>query len=426
MSNFSSTESQKNEEGPTILILIGGHLSTAPRPQKEAAVAREAGFHVCIRGIWSDSDLAAEDQTLAEKLGVDFRPLIDLRKGSSGSFRARVLQRLAREGVRHFGIVTPRAFGNGSLEMLREARRLNPSLTMVHSEAGLWVAKKLLTQGFPVGVDFEDWFSHDLLESARNGRPVDQLRQLERYLAQNANPVISTTVAMASAIAADAGCERIPVVVPNCFPQIAFGGDSSKFMDRRDTATVSFYWFSQTIGAGRGLEVLAKALENLRGNWQLHLRGNLRLQDAWFEATFPHVIRDRVILHGSTSNTELPLRSSAHDVGLALEIPYCRSRDLTATNKIFEYLRCGLAVVATDTMGQREVLRRVPKAGWIVASGDISDLTRTLQECIDKPAQLAVVKAEAATAGRTIWSWDAWSKVLQDALKDGATTIAEK
>jgi hypothetical protein len=38
----------------TALILTGGHLATAPRPQKEAAAAVAAGFRVMIRGIWWD------------------------------------------------------------------------------------------------------------------------------------------------------------------------------------------------------------------------------------------------------------------------------------------------------------------------------------------------------------------------------------
>jgi hypothetical protein len=35
-----------------ILILIGAHLCTAPRPQKEAETLANAGHDVTVRGFW--------------------------------------------------------------------------------------------------------------------------------------------------------------------------------------------------------------------------------------------------------------------------------------------------------------------------------------------------------------------------------------
>ena len=49
---------------------------------------------------------------------------------------------------------------------LRKAQHIRADLTIVHSEAGLWVGKQLIQKGYAVGVDFEDWFSRDLLPSA--------------------------------------------------------------------------------------------------------------------------------------------------------------------------------------------------------------------------------------------------------------------
>jgi len=57
---------------------------------------------------------------------------------------------------------------------------------------------------------------------------------------------------------------------------------------------------------------------------------------------------------------DLLSRIAEHDIGFAGEMPHCRSRDLTVTNKILQYLLAGLAVVASGTAGQRrgnEILR---------------------------------------------------------------------
>jgi glycosyltransferase involved in cell wall biosynthesis len=399
-----------------LLIQIGGHFAHAPRPQKEAAAAKAAGFTVHVRGAWWDEGLAAEDLQLARRIDVDFRPVVDLRPTIGARRWMRIRQRLAKEAFLRFGVATARSFGMGAPEMLREALRLQPALTMVHSEAGLWVADQLIKKGFRVGVDFEDWFSEDLPTSDRRGRPVRQIKSLERHLLRRAQLTLSPTRVMALALAHDAGTERIPLVVPNCFPVGPLYPAEDSPRDRRDEKAVSFYWFSQTIGPGRGLESLAKALPKLSGPWELHLRGNLRGYDCWFEEHFHTSVRSRVHLHPCVSNEELPLRSRCHDVGLALEIPHCRSRDLTATNKIFEYLRCGLAVIASETKGQVEVMERCPEAGWIVPSDDAAALSSVMQVCLDQPAALFEAKSAARVASAAVWNWDPFAQGLMDHL----------
>jgi len=411
-----------NHPTQTLLTLIGGHFALAPRPQKEAAAARAAGFMVRVRGVWWDEHLAEEDLDLANRIGVDFQPVLDFRPMRSGRINMRARQRIARELFQRCGVATARTFGTGAPEMLREARRLAPDLTMVHSEAGLWVAKRLLKEGFRVGVDFEDWFSEDLPASDRRGRPVKQLKELERHLLRHADLTLATTHAMAEAMARDAGCERIPLAIPNCFPIQGLSGKGADG-DVRDANSVSFYWFSQTIGPGRGLESVAKAVQQLSGPWQLHLRGNLRGYDQWFEEHFPPSIRSKVRLQDCVSNEDLPKHSASHDVGLALEVPHCPSRDLTATNKIFEYLRCGLAVIASSTRGQAEVMERCPAAGWMVAPNDCDSLAKAMQLCLDQPAAVKAAKCFARKSAETVWNWEPFAELLKTQLRESVSKL---
>ena len=55
-------------------------------------------------------------------------------------------------------------------------------------------------------------------------------------------------------------------------------------------------------------------------------------------------------------------RIAEHDIGFAGEQNYCRSRDLTVTNKILHYLLGGLAVIASDTAGQRQIAAQAGEA----------------------------------------------------------------
>jgi glycosyltransferase involved in cell wall biosynthesis len=407
---------------PHLLILIGGHLSTAPRPQKEAAAAIKAGFRVRIRGNWWDSRLANEDMALAASIGAEFAPVIDLRKRDYATFFLNLRQRLASEVCVRLGWETARALGLGGPEMLREALRIKPDLTMVHSETGLWVGKMLSQRGFRVGVDFEDWFSEDLPMADRSRRPLRLLKGLELLLLREANLTLTTTQAMAEALARDAGTKRLPEVIPNCFPWTKAPPSGSGAKDLRSATALSFYWFSQTIGPGRGLETLGKALMQVRGEWELHLRGDLRNYQTWFGSAFPKEIRDRVKLHGPVTNAELPLASSGHDVGLALEEQYCASRNLTATNKIFEYLRCGLAVIATQTLGQEEVMSACPEVGWRVPPGDVEALQVVLQTCINDRESVMRARGCAVLAASSQWAWESFegkmAELLRKALAD--------
>lgn len=403
--------------GRTVMSVIVGHLASAPRAQKQAKVLRAAGAEVIIRGNWFDPALVDEDLALARALDVDFEPVTDLRR-AGGRLMDRWRHRMAHESCNRFGFLSARVLGPGAPELLRAARRIKADLTMVHSEPGLWVGRKLLEEGQRVGVDFEDWFSCDQLPSDRKVSVRNALQVLERHMLCHAHCCLTTTQVLAEALAEYAGTLRVPTVVRNCFPAIdseqALPGEA----DRVDGSAVSFYWFSQTIGPGRGLEALAQALPMIRGEWQLHLRGSLRGHREWFENTFTREVRVRIRCLDPVTNAELPARTRSHDVGLALELPYCLNKQLTASNKIHEYLRAGLAVIATDTRGQQEVMQASPGAGVLVGAGDPEALAAAMQRMVDEPLHLRTCQQHAADAGRSVWNWAAQEPILLRALAD--------
>ncbi|MDA7622101.1 glycosyltransferase, partial [bacterium] len=104
------------------------------------------------------------------------------------------------------------------------------------------------------------------------------------------------------------------------------------------------------------------------------------------------------------------------DIGLALEDPFCKSRDLTATNKIFEYMRCGLATIATRTSGQIEVLNKAEGAGWIIEPKDEDALIERIQFCLDHPDKVAAAKSLAKEAAEGVWSWEAFEPILVEKI----------
>jgi glycosyltransferase involved in cell wall biosynthesis len=95
-----------------------------------------------------------------------------------------------------------------------------------------------------------------------------------------------------------------------------------------------------------------------------------------------------------------------YDVGLALERVQHRNYSLTVTNKVFAYLLAGLAVVATDTPGQREVMSQAPEAGALYATEVVTGLREILETWIRDREKLRRAQQAAWEAARSRFCWD--------------------
>ncbi len=399
-----------------ILILIGAHLCTAPRPQKEAQTLADAGHDVTVCGFWFDPELVERDRLLIKGKEWRFKPIIDFRPTHRlRNLGIRLQSRIAKELFQRFRIFSPVLLGYGTNAMLKLARKTRADLTIVHSEAGLWVGKKLLGEGFRVGVDFEDWFSEDLLPSDRTTRPINQLKSLESYLARHCTYCLTTSHALAEALA-EAYQAPKPTVIYNVFPWAERSQIDNQKRDRRNLEIPSLHWFSQTIGAGRGLEILFQSLSYLDIELEIHLRGNYPDSSRqWLEPLIPDNWRERVFINPTVPNFELLSRIAEHDIGLALEIPHCLSRKLTATNKIFQYMQAGLAVVATNTAGQKEILSEFPGVYQLISNNNPEALAKVLKHLLSNTELLARAKKASLEATKEKFSWEKQSTLLLQA-----------
>lgn len=390
-----------------ILILIGAHLCTAPRPLKEAQALADAGHDVTVRGFWFDPDFVERDRLIIANKPWRFEPIIDFQPIHRWTnLGIRLQSRLAKELFQRFGISSPELFGYGAKAMLKVARQFHADLTIVHSEAGLWVGEKLLSEGLRVGVDFEDWFSEDLLPEARLGRPIKQQKLLEAKLIRKCIYSLTTSNAMAEALA-EAYQASKPTVIYNTFPWVERLQIDNQKHDRQNLNLPSLHWYSQTIGPGRGLETFFQSLQYLDVDIEIHLRGNYPASSRqWLEPLVPDNWRGRLFIHPTVPNSELLSRIAEHDIGLALEIPHCLSRQFTITNKLFQYLQAGLAIVATNTVGQREIFSQYPKIGYLLTNNNPEEMAQALKDLLSNPENLAAAKKASLQAAQEKFSWE--------------------
>jgi len=112
------------------------------------------------------------------------------------------------------------------------------------------------------------------------------------------------------------------------------------------------------------------------------------------------------------------IRSMAQfDVGLALEREGNVGAALTVSNKIGSYLLAGLAIAATDTPGQREMLSQISSAGFLYPSGRPKLLAEGLRRWLDDRNALRGAQQAAWDAARRRFCWDVEKENLLQLLE---------
>jgi glycosyltransferase involved in cell wall biosynthesis len=382
-----------------ILIITNGHLCRNPRPLKEAETLGRTGYDVTVLTVRNHAASEAHDCVLLQD--ALFRRELALDDfAATPTERARAfLSRAVTWAARR--LPWPMAVGLGpTMALLGRARHLPADLIIVHTDIGVWAGARLLAGGRRVAADFEDWHSEDLLPNSRRHMPLAQLRDAERTLLHHAAYTTTTSYALATALHARYGGCR-PHVITNSFPlqpapRRAFPAEPP-----------AFFWFSQTLGPGRGLEPFLAAWGHTQQPSRLVLLGEPCAGfDRRLLALLPAERRSRLSFLPLVPPAVLPAVIARHDIGLALEQSDIPSRDLTITNKILQYLNAGLAIVASDTAGQREVLAADPAAGVFLDLRTPTTAAEILDRLLADRAELARHQHAARRLAEVRYSWE--------------------
>jgi hypothetical protein len=125
-----------------------------------------------------------------------------------------------------------------------------------------------------------------------------------------------------------------------------------------------------------------------------------------FHRLVPPHVRDRLFIHDTVPNDALLSRIAEHDIGLALETSERASRQLSITNKLFQYMQGGLAMIATDTIGQVEVFSSQPDIGLMVPNKDVTALQTALVTLLEDNDRLLRAKRASLEAARQTYCWE--------------------
>lgn len=397
-----------------ICIITTRHISYNPRVLKEADALYAHGYDVSVVAINNNADQRAFDEELmmARKWRlstVDFRKTIrkEQWKWAFLSIRHKLYSKASRLSLR-FGIAE-RAAEKAFDGLCKLAKKQRADLYIVHHPEALGAgATAARYHKARLGFDAEDF------HAGMNGMDETSKRMisfLEKKYLPGCSYISAASKGIGEAYQEKYGV-KTPIVLLNVFPKEDLPAG------RADNA-VRFYWYSQVIGPNRGLECLLDAAACLNGSFEIHLRGSLHSESYRLELNRLAVkngIKDKLFLHGPILADWLVGDGSGYDVGLALELNTSINAMICVSNKLFSYLMSGLALIVTDTAGQKDILQCFPRAGRVAGVNDAADLAASMQFYLDHPDSLMEAKMTARSAAMNEFNWETESGKLIGAV----------
>jgi glycosyltransferase involved in cell wall biosynthesis len=402
---------------PAICLVSSLHLCYNPRLLKEADALHEAGSSERVVAMRVDPAKAEWDKRLLSSR--DWRLDVvdachDNLAGRFTWFKSALRQRFhQRSGwLRQQRSGSEMAFNRYFPEMCRLVAHERADLFIAHNLQALPVAAFAARRWHArLGFDAEDFHRGEISEKDADRAPLRELiMAIEQKHIPNCDYLTAASDGIGDAYATTLGVSK-PVTILNAFPLSERQGHTpnEELQRERQGPGLSLYWYSQVIGADRGLKDVLQALALLPPEVSLHLRG---VWAGGFESVFRKQaeelrVIDRVFILPPAPPDQLVERAAQHDVGLALEAGETENRRIAVTNKILNYFLAGLAIVATNVPGQRAILESAPEAGFLFRPGDAESLAANLSEWLRHPAKLRLARGRSKYYGESRFCWEA-------------------
>lgn len=393
-----------------ICIVTSGHLSTCPRMVKAADALHEAGYAVRVVSANYIAWAREADQRLRESRRWAWS-VFDYEKTRArfNHFKTGVRFKLAQQWARTRGpeqsplALADRAFSRAYPELLRLVLREPVDFIYGGTSGGLPVAfaaaRKL---DVPFALDLEDFHSAEQDDNPDSRLAHALITRIETLALRQAVFLSAGSQAIADEYASRYSVR--PFAMNNVFSLPRHAPDFSL----SPTGELRFVWLSQTVGKGRGLEDAVEAIGLAGINANLTLRGSVVAGYLDGLRKFARKVAPKLkLVHFPPSpKADVVDLCRGHDIGLALEQAHVLNRALCLCNKPFTYMLAGLALVFTDTPGQRPLALDLGPGALLYKVGDHKELAEGLKRWADDNDLLAKAKSSSWQAAQRRWHWE--------------------
>jgi hypothetical protein len=413
-----------SREAPLIALIAPGHISSTPRLVKEADALVDAGYRVHVIAGGNFEAAGALDASILETARWDFTRVAS---NGPGALCRKVLRGISRRLVVHATFASPnvaaRASHAFSLRLGAVAARTRATLYVGHCIPALPAAALAArTTSSAYGFDAEDF--HDAESNAVLNEPAERIsvHLLQSRFLPGCAHLTAAAPLISQRYAENYGVH--PRTVLNVFPRAQAPAAPVNPGPITEERPAVIYWFSQTIGPGRGLEAVVAILGRMRTQVELHLRGYpaagyaVELQALATRAGLRRPIR--FLLPGPPA--EMARLAAAADLGLSTEDRLPPNRDICLTNKIFIYLLAGVPQLLSDTAAQSALAPDLGEAAILGNLGRPESVARMLDEYFGQPARIAAARKAAWGLAQSRYCWDIERSKFLDSIR-GAVPV---
>jgi hypothetical protein len=406
-----------------VVLISSGQPSLNPRLVKEADALTEAGYQVLVLyAYWNDWGTKLDQEILPEKKWSAICIGGDPKQRRAEWYLSRLIHKTFKyilQKTGNYNYFSDVAIARSSFFLIQEAKRHRADLYIAHNLGALpaaYKASELYKK--PCGFDAEDFHRQEVTDDINSYN-----FKISSYIEDKYLPQVSYITASSPVIAEKYKLLYGPPVtcILNVFPKT-----TSFSITENKSHPLKLFWFSQTIGPNRGLEIIIEAMTLIPELVELHLLGNSA--DGYGE----HLLQLAMVagIRSNCIHIYKPIKpekifeiAAQFDIGLAAEINACLNRNIALTNKLFTYIQSGLAIAASNTLSQNKFVEQYPGTGKIYSTA--KELSMILTEYDRNRQLLFQTKKEAFKIGQTQLNWENESQKFLTVIKN-TLSVARK
>jgi glycosyltransferase involved in cell wall biosynthesis len=278
---------------------------------------------------------------------------------------------------------TPAVLGPRAVGLARGLRRIKADLYIAHNVDTLLPAAiaananraRLIFDCMEFYADMGD--SQSAIESAVTA-------QIEAAILPRCDLVLATSESLAEAL-------KDTYRIPKPLPLLNVPPITRTLPAKEDHRGLRLYWRNSVIGFGqRGLDDALVALTHLPEDVVLSVQGRLPLDGG--QALHSRIaelgLSHRVTISPPYSPGQAVAEAALHDVGLCMERRGPANHEYTVSNKLFDYMMAGLAVIVPDLDGLARAVKYT-EGGLIYQAGSPQSLAEQILALYRDPTLLA-------------------------------------
>lgn len=404
-----------------VCLISPGHLSTNPRLVKEAMALKDAGFEVSvIHGQFSrwgrDNDIAIAAD-IGKTASVPFGPTEAPR---SVYLRQTILRHMARRLVAagcSSHLTTEAGYHPIVRDLIARSAAHPADFYIAHDVAALpaaALAAKIHSARF--AYDAEDFHLGVLPDTPEHVFEKRLIRIIETRYVSAAAYVTAASPLIAQAYAEAYGI-KLPTTIMNVFPKR--NGPAAPSASGTTMPGPSIYWFSQTIGPGRGLEIAIQALVVSKARPHLYIRG---MPASGFKEQLCGLavsvgVADQLHFLEPVAPCELEQLGSAYDIGYSGEQAFSENNSRAISNKLFSYVISGIPIVASDTLAHCSMSGAFGMAMEIFRKNDVQSLADSFDKILCDHKRLNDARQHAWQLGQQCFNWEREQKIFVELVQ---------